>query len=829
MPFTQFSGQQGFERLPGGGLPSGIKGAYSGQYAQGGQFEELPFGGLFLKDIPERSPFVSSTEAMNLYLDRGGIAGRNGYRNLLATGATVGTGLLQAFNRYRPNATSARCVLVQGGNVSLMTDPTTETASDGVLTSLATLQFGNTDNVSVTQLGKYLYLASNNTVPVWKRITPSFTIESIVNLDKGAKPAVALSDPSFIKVVSLAAPIVTLATNITQFTDWNTFASAPNGSTVIYNLGVDTDWSGISWLASIVGSPTASKGGNGGAVEIALATGAGQFETLGTVTDSNDPLPGAPNLLYANLNALSSTTRKAVRRIRLTLIGSTVDNFGCYGFYPIPSNPGVGDQDYYVTFYNSTTKQESEPTDVLTVTFTSDQITIPTYHNVYQNGSSWVDAGTRAVDPSLNNEGRDHNKGSGLASPSRSEFSKIATFSGTIPVSDRFPLADSVRLWRNTENGRRLVSTFTLVGGETTYTITDTSGKNALSNILWKQTGTYPQANTMCSHAGRLITAFGPRINIGNFLPFGQTTDPFPIFANIPLEDSDGWAFDIADSDAEQVQTVVSGDVVYVLTQSNCWSLPDLTPGSKPYKAHTRGCLGRRAAIYEENALIFCSHDGVYLIADRTSPVDLSQGIRDLGYMQWLAPDKNVSISYQERKLFVNQGNKYLRYDFIDNKWTRGTYGHAGARIFASFADPSPVYRERPMWFAINNSDTSCYLARWQADITRDLLIGVDLTTGLALPDWEYSSGYIIDPVKTSVSEMYCDSAGGDIIAYVHINEDKTINRRQLLYPGENVVPGSADMVSFKFKFRLTGGNGASVRRFLFLREGVYTAGGYSA
>lgn len=654
--------------------------------------QELHFGGLSALLADERVNLGEAIEAHNCYVDNGTVRGRNGYRAIIGSGSTptqlTGT-TPQALARYRDGADFARTIAVIGGSIISITDPTSETASDGTQLTLST-PFQGGDYISCAQLGRYMYVASNQQRANWYRVTPALTVETMGFLEKGVKPTNTTTGLSLVKVTALAAPgraggaVETLA-----FTDWHTVDDGagnkcPISGNLTYNFGSDQDLSGVNWICVVVAAPTNSRGGSGGRVDVALATGAGNFETLGQVYDT--PGGGSINYVYFNINALSTTTRSAARRIRFTLT-KAADYWGIHGYMFIPGAPGFGPQKYRVTFQNSTTLQESEPTDELEIQFTYDAVSVPIYHNVYADRTTFIDGGQGSLDPDAANRQRCFNVGGGLALPSRYEFAAVATINGNIPSGSRHPSADRVRLWRLTPTGWRLVKSVTLTGGETTYSIRDDVGSKTESNALWEAKGPPPQVNTMCSWGGRLVSGFGNTVNISDYVPVNRDAEPYPQFSLIPVDKTDGWSFRIGESEKEQIHTLVSGDAIYVVTNENTYMMPDADPNTLPFRVVNRGNVSRQGAIYCENSLFFASSDGCYMVTNRSDFAELSVGIRRI-WANWLDPNNECCMGYQERKLYIFQNTRYLRYDFVTGFWTRGTITH-DARYAIMFKDPA--------------------------------------------------------------------------------------------------------------------------------------------
>lgn len=596
---------------------------------------DIPFGGLNSLNASERIPHDLALDASDCIVDNNVIQGRNGYRSV--TGGTIGSGTVQLLKRFRPS-TTARTILVRGGQIYLITDPSSETATDGTSTLVGGgPYFDDTDLVSGVQLGAYFYIASNNSAKKWYRITPSYTIETISQLPQPSVPTVAYSSLAWVKVTSLSAPTgVSGGSKVDNYTDWHLVTPSVAGGGLYYTLGADADWTSYNWLAVAVAPHTQSDGG--GSVSIAVATNSGSYEKIGEVYDT--PGDDTPSIVFCNLNVLSNATRSAVRKIQF--ISNSTSTFQVGGWLAIPSAPGVGPQTYSVTFYDSTTGQESIPSTDQIITFSSDTISIPQYHSVRGRYASWYDDGNQSADPDVLSPNRCFNKAGGVAFPSRYEFATVPTFSGSIPSSAQYPSANTVRLWRITSTGKRLVKATTYAGGATTYSITDDTGNSTLSHQLYQPGGAPLPCVSLGATGNRLISVGDPdypnRFAISGYVGFTKSSDPFPQFGTVNLTSADGWQADIAPAKAEQLVAVLDGDrSTYLLTNYACYVMPTQTPNSAVYKVFQRGAVGRQGAIWAEEALYWASSDGIYVAGNRSYQDELSLPIRSLyahGYPQ---------------------------------------------------------------------------------------------------------------------------------------------------------------------------------------------------
>jgi len=794
--------------------------------------EEIPFGGLAALEADEKVPVNQALDATNCYVDDNSLRGRNGYRAAVA--ASVGSGTVQGLWRYRPNGVSARTVAVRGGGISVVTDPTAETNVDGVATALGT-PFGSSAGISAAQLGKYLYLASDETGGIWRRVNPAFGLESITTLPQPGAPTASSGSLTLTLLSSLAAPTtaggaVVAASGIS---DWSNISGAVGG-TVVYTLGANQDWSATKWLF-VACSPETTSGG-GGAFAIEVATSGGSFELLAVIGDT--PGDGSPYAAYLSLQGLTSATRAAVRRMRFRQVGPTTDPFSVSSFMPVPSAPAAGQVSYYVTFFNSTTGQESVLSPNTDVVYSSDGVNPPTFHAARWNYNSFLDQGVKSTNPDSFGSADLWNKGANLSSPSSSEFAAIQTFSGSIPTGAQFPAADTVRLWRLTSEGLRLVTSQTYGVGVTTYSLTDNVGDAALSHALYKAGGTPPPCLAMAAVNGRLIAGGDPanpsRVSISSYLPFGKDADPFPQFPAIPLIAADGWSFDIAPTSSEGVLWCGRGDnAAYILTNEATYLLTNLDApltGTPPlYKVWERGAISRRGACWAEEALYWCAHDGIYMTQARASAEELTKPIRRL-FRSWFQPDATVVMGYQDRKLYAIRGQNMLRFDFVTATWTRHTLAHTLLHG-DDWRDPTGIYQH--LWF----QDSAGNLYRWQPGLSPTDGNRATSDGGTAIPAWTYSTGFSLraiasasggmGDVKTRVRSVFCDTAGGSVTASLYKDATASPSGSKTFAVGEHQLPFAPEPTAYKWRLGLAAASSAvSVRRLLWERPPVSAEGG---
>jgi hypothetical protein len=864
--------------------------------------QDVKVGGLASREFDERVPFDRALVCQNCYVDRDGIQGRNGYR--AAHASTVGAANVQAVARYRPSATSARTVAVAGGRVYTLTDPSNETASDGVVAVAGTgtitgatnaspisitsngharitgdqvqitgvlgntaangtwtvtvtgtntftlngstgngaytsggtwelVAFGSSDKVSIAQLGKHLYIGTDSATFAMRRLNSGYALESLQAISQGAKPSlVDFTDLTFTKFGDLGTPAYSgsiilqnsgntgmggLQTDCRCLTATNNGNNDPASQTsVTFNLGSNMDARAHDWL--VVGVSAHDGGGFNTAqqVEVQLARdNAGSPADVTTVGVCYDVPPGggSPNLVYCDLRGLPTAVRSSVRYMRFYLSGTSGGKFVVYGYCFLPSRPASSPELYYVTCQDDVTLQESPPTEPLEVTVSDADVVLPTYPDCHMSSGGPRNHGA-FLDILAPSNGRIWNREAGKAMPTRSDLGAIKQIDQSLHSSWR--AGQILRLWKDTPEGRRLVTTRTLTAGDIsagTYRFTDTAGLTAFANAKFKPGGTPPPCNALAARAGRLIAAGvgseGHRLYISSFTAPSVTSDPFPQFPQIAVEEADGWAFDIGTSNAEQIQGLVNGDALYVLTNEAVYSLYDLTApidGRAPEftRVFQRGSIGRRAAIYVENTLFWAAYDGIYAGRNRTGATELSEPIRDL-YTNAFAPDTTTLLLYKNRKLYAICGNKVLRFDFVTGRWS-------GPHILAhSMVDGTrwlnPGGTVEQMW--MYGSDFKLY--RWQDGATSD--------GGTPIPNWVYSTGYDVSARKTTLGSLFADVTGGAVDVYAHKNGETESTLRFEQAVGEAVLAGNRGQTAYKWRLRITGPNSAFVRRLMVERQ----------
>lgn len=750
----------------------------------------IPFSGIQTLVDDDLVGIDEAVLAENCFIDDDTIRPRNGYR--AATSSIIGSGDVQGIWRFRPSASSARTVVVAGGTVHTVTDPPNDPTT-GAVSTIGTA-FGTNANVSAAQLQQYLYICADENTPM-QRLTPAYTLETLGMLAKGASPTVSFSSLSVLKFSNLASGVLTNATSNIINTDYYQITPSIAGGGVVYDYGSNQNWLGINWLMVIVSPPTQSSGA--GTITISLATASGGFERVGEIYDT--PGGDAPVCVFCPLTSITNATRSAVRRIQF-VNSTTVRPFAVHGTMSIPSAPGVGQIQYNLTFQNSTTKQESSPTDTTNVTFANNP-SIPQFHAVSGHYNSFSDRGLLSADPDAMPSNLCFNKSANVALPSRYEFASIPTFAGAIPTPNISPNADNVRLWRLTETGWRLVKSLSYGAGITTYSITDDTGLDTLTHEQYMAGGTAPSMACLTARAQRLIGSRENRIYISSYTPTANPISPYPQFPDIPANEASGWSFDIAPSNAEQVLWLGNGDALYILTNEAAYVMADLEPNSTPSKVFERGVLGRRGACWAEESLFFAAHDGIYALQNRAQASELSQSVRRM-YSDWFQPDNTTIVCYQNRKLLVFCGTRYIRYDFVRGRWTRGTVPHQFLHA-AQWRDPNGSIQH--LWLLENGRN----VMRWQPTATTD--------NGADIPSWRYWTGYEFTASKTRVRSIYVDTSEPIKLSLHRFSED--VGRQVAVQAGEKELTGWGDFTGYKFQLQLSGRG--QLKRLLWDRYGV--------
>lgn len=828
------------------------------------QILDVPFGGLSGLVHPNRVPFDQAITATDCFLDDDTITGRSGYRS--ATQAHIApAGTPQFMGRFQPDITlPAHTVIVISGNTWLMTEPSDDLHSDAVATLIDSGTFGPFDNISGAQLGTNYYLATDNPTPKWVRITSALAIEVLQSLPTPVKPTFTLSTLAFVTFpvytshwtfaggLSGSTPGIGAWTEITGTVGGTATQDLTLGSTVpAYN------WTNTKWLL-VVCSPETTSGG-GGQFKISLGN-AGVYADIQTVYDSGGG--GSPFAVYVLLSGINPAVLVHVDTIRFTQVGPTPDAFAVLGLMPITTPPAPGTVDYFVTYFNSITGSESALSPALPIVYSSAGVTFPGYHAARFSFNSFIDAGNASTNPETLALQDSFNQGAGLQSPSANDFSPVYTFNGTIPTDAQYPNSDTVRLYRSTQNGISLVgssvyssdgtatnarradgSLWTAGTGTvsdlpanvsywqtagTTWSIMDTTGASAAANAIYQPGGPGPRTTAMASYAGRLVAAYANRLYISSFTPVTAASNLIPEWPPIAVQDANGWSFDIDQSPVEQILSVVSGDALYILSNSRVLVLRDLTPGQVPFEVFDRGVIGRNAAIHVEEMLIWAAYDGVYSAQNVVNTSELSQAIRIYVYEDQFLPDATVAIGYQLRKLHVFRGAKRLRYDFVTQKWTGpDTLANSvfTALSFDAFSSAPGTLKEK-LWILTDD----LFIGRLQPSCRLDNQI--DEGAGTTPPPWAYSTGFSRTPKPGFIVELSVLASGAvtaevaKTIEALEPDEARVLVANDQFWRTEVDFPGPTDLRGKKFRLELSGTNLVTLYAAHMTREEIDARGG---
>lgn len=804
---------------------------------------EIVFGGLSSLEYDERVDIDHALTCDDCNVDYGGIQPRNGYR--AASASAPGSGTVQGVWRFRPKSPAsspndARTITVRGGNALAWTDPSAETASDGTSASPSGASaFGATANISAAQLGKYLYIGSDAAATAWQRVKPDFTMESISALQPGATPTVTYSTLSILKFNPAGVTLGHTTSNTTVstvFTDWVNAAPSNSSNSLTLDLtGSGTqNWDAYGWIAVMLTPSTQNHGNNSVTISISTSSGSG-FELIGTIYDT--PGTDSPCIIYCPLTGVTSGTLGAVRYMQFS--SNNTSAYEVYGLMLVPTAPAVGIQQYFLDTFSSSSQQSSglfppllpNGTGGISVTYVQNNIVIPSFHAVVGRESGFSDVGTLTLDPTVlaNNSNRFFNQSAPTAFPSRDKFASIPTFTGTAPAGSY----DTLRLWRQTETGIRLVKSIsqTPTAG---YAISDDQGIYTLTNQLYVAGGPPPACMCMCAVGGRLIAGGDPanpaRFYVSSYLPFGSDTDPFPQFPAIPNLVSDGWAADLAPTSAEQILWCGEGDKqTYLISNEACYLLASTdAPLYAPppfFEVWKRGVVSRRGGIWVEDTLFWAAHDGVYMARNRSFGGELTETVNRL-YKTWLLPDSTTVMGYQDRKLYIQRGTRQLRYDFITKTWSRATLAHTPLHS-AGWRDPTGTIQQ--LW--LYASDGNLY--RWQPGTYWGDTNRATSDNGTAIGNWVYSTGYDTRTIRsmmegmgnfnTRVQMIFTHTDGAMTIS---IYKDGSTFRSKTQSTGMHELAMPPDMKSYVFRVQYTAANSVRLLRGMWQRTKISAKGG---
>ena len=785
----------------------------------------IPLGGLSGLDADELATIDQPINCDDCVTDDNTISGRAGYRAAIA--GTLGSTSVQHAGRYRPSPSFSRVVDVVGGAINTITDPSSESASDGAGTSAGT-PFASSANISGAQLNKDYYIGTDEAAVAMRRLkftAPStMTLETLEALRQGnALTLTAFSSLAwtvFSGITPTVSGCVLQTTANTGFASmaasWRGFAKTNNGNddpttgaSAQYKLAADFDATSYDWLAIAV-SPHDSTLGPNYQVTIALAYDVagspGTFNNVGVIYDV-PPIGGSPNLIYLYLRDLDTVVKSAVRYIRFTVDGLNGGKFITYGYMFLPSRSKTNPELYYATCQNPATGQESPATAGLTVLVRDSDVVLPSYPNSYMTSNQPTNNGANEMLSNANIRIFNSQVSPPIPLPALSDIGAVKTLN--IPLDASWIAGYVVRLWKDTPNGRRLVNTRTLTGGDvaaTTIALTDNGGIGTLANELYKPGGAPPRTNAVAARGGRLVCAYENRLYVSSFVPPDANNSPFPQFPAIPLIEADGYAFDIAPANDEQILSLVNGDSLYIGTNKCVRSMYDMTAainGRVPDigLVFQHPVVSRNGALYCEEGYCFASTDGVYLSHNRVGAAELSRPIRKK-YKSWFLPDNTVTIAYQFRKLYVTRGNKQLRFDFVKQRWSRHTLGHTIQQV-AWWVDPGSALEQ--LW--LFTSDFK--IGRLQAGYATDL--------STAIPDWVYSTGYERLSGPGTVKSVMLDLTNNVTATLCKDASNTGANTRRVAFNtpqigSENEQPGSANLRGYKMRMQITAANSTVVR-----------------
>lgn len=802
--------------------------------------QPVQFGGLYSLDDDVLTPFDKAIDATNCYLDTRAITGRNGYRN--AYSGAIGTGTVQGIWRYRPTPTSARTIVVQGGDVWSVADPSSETTTDATPTKIGTGTFGSSDNISGAMLGKYLYLASDNSSKPWVRVNSSFALETIYQLPTLTGATTSTTTPSQYGFFAHSGTDTASSTGGTLTSNylssgWYFLSNNANAYSLTWTFGAAKDFHACGWLLVFVSAHCRDSQGNY-PIKITLNSASGSAD-IGTI-QSTDLWTGA-NGMYCSLAGISSTILSAVTSISFTALHTGNTCIAVFGYTPIPARVGSGIQQYYLTYYNSSNGQES-PLQLTPIQITLNPITLATYPNLYPVREDPYDYNSTAnANPNPATNGANpqniynYRQESPIPGPAPADIVPFAqvNFTPTVTKGTGNGQADTIRVYKVTPNGTRLAASLTDWTTGTPYTWTDNIGDAANAQQAYIATGTPPPCTALCAVGGRLVAAGDPsnpnRVSVSSYLAFGQSGDPFPQFPAVPIDlKADGWQFDVSEGSGEQVICMVYGDALYIGTNERVISMNTLTPNSEYYPVYPCGVISRRSMVWAEasvdtaywgtqSALFFCSQDGLYYTRNRAITSELTQEVRRIyggsnAPASWFAPDNTTVLAYQNRKLLVIRGTRMLRYDFVTKTWTRHTLGHTMSHA-AAWRDPSGNIKH--LWYLESNGN----IMRWQPDATSD--------AGSAISAWTYSTGFAAESNKARVGSIYADVTGGTLTVNAYKDTSTTgPNAKTFANSGEHELPTGPDYTGYKWRLVLTAANGVTARRVMWSRTLVPGAAG---
>ena len=818
--------------------------------------EMIPFGGRSATKHPHLIGLDKSLIASDCFVDDDTISGRSGYRSLLIA-AIVGTGTPQFMGRFNPTLSSVRTVIVISGDVWIVTDASSSTASDATATKIGTGTFGSTDNISGTQLGENFYLATDNATAKWVRIDSSFALHVLAQLPTAPIPSYFLSTLDLIYFNSLAAPTLSgITVSGTGVTNWESLAGT-TGSTAQYDLttgGGPTlgyDWANTTWLMMTISPETLSGGGTN--FQVTITDTGGAVYPLGTISDPPNT-NGSPWAVFFNMTGLGITAN--IKYVTFTqgvkASGSGADPFAISAFMAFPTAPEPGPVDYYVVYYNSVTGDSSSLSAPLAITYTSLGVTFAASQIGRWNYNTFQNIGIRSTNPDSMSVSDLFNKGEGLAYPASTDFAAVYTFTDTIPAGAQFPFADTVQLYRTTPNGISLVgssiyttradgsawttgtgtaSDFPLnysfqTSGGTVWSITDNTGSTAEANPIYQPGGPGPQTTAMTAMADRIVAAYGNTVYISSFTPSSLVGNPVPQWPSIAVESADGWNFNITPAPNEQILDLQVDDpnYLYILTSARVMGMRSLAPNTVPFPVLDKGALGRHGSVVTDSTLWWASYDGLYG-AIGSSWKELTGDVRIYLYIKAFAPNGAVVLGEQSRKLYAFQGRTFIRYDYVTQRWTTGTLADTVdmAISFKTLGD------SEELWFLT----ASRFVGRMQPNCFRDMQVGTNTATGTQPPDWVFCTGFEFAPQPYIVKGVEVDTTGLTSISILRTQAGLVPMQARSIGPAqpmpnqdETWYPGSGDFAAAKMAVQFSAANGVNLIRAFWERTPIDRKGG---
>lgn len=827
--------------------------------------ELVPLGGLYSRGVVEATPWGRAQVAQDCIVDNGALRGRPGYRNVGTSGSVVATPAsgAQGIWRFRPHPDLAVTICCIDGSVYWIKDPTTDTAQNGTwaLVTGASGVFASTAKICGAQMDQYLYLASDVQDASWRRVrwsgsvgSPAFSLDTIAAMPKPTissmteTPSMPLTWTLFkdLTVTGSTTPSVAGSYSLPSswdpnsiMTNWRLLRGASNtsnaavGGYVTYTLAAAADWRNDAWL--LVGVSPLDSGGTNGTVEVSVAADVsgspGDFVSIGRTYDtwprwSGADVGGAPNHIYCALDGLPDAIRSAAKYVRFKWVEGPA-SLGCYalvyGFMSLPERHLTRPVRYYATIYDATTGTESE----LSAEFTANPLAIVSASALQdvrcgnghaEGGTSWLAMLAPTLTP------RCFNDEAGLDRPQASAVGTNLTLRVTLPSSALVQSGHHVRVWKITTTGKRLAIDYTLTASDKSagyVLLTDQSGQSALAAELYRPGGAPPAVSAMAVKGRRIVCSgvagtgaavkdqHPNRLYVSSYLAINDTSDPYPVFPAVPVDDTDGWQFDLA-SRADVVRSIIVGDAVYILTSEAVYSMSILAQDQAPQLVLSRGCRSRYGAVYAEDQLIWASSDGVYAARGRSQWKELTAEVRSY-YTDVFGADLTTIVAYRNRRLTIMRAGAttetFMRMVIDEEAWTTGTYGHR--------------MQSAACWSEQSGSSQQAWILGADGRVVRmqDTATGYD--DDVVIPVWVYRTGWARSADLTRVKRIVADAT--DALTVSTIDYDgHTVASLSIPAPatGEEVIaPGVAGSRAFKWALGVASAAATVVRSLAWERE----------